>query len=172
MIAEAERAAAELGLSDSCHWIRARAEQLRDDLGEFDVVAFGQSFRWMDRPRRRTVQASFHSAASALPVMWRKATASSPNDDCVECGTLEDTIVVRDSKEPHGPALTFSSDAWLAFVAASVSKASSPAAETASAAPPIRCGAAVFTITVRISNGALIAESMQGSALESPDFGM
>ncbi|MFE6866405.1 class I SAM-dependent methyltransferase [Kitasatospora sp. NPDC057692] len=51
MIAEAERIAAALGLSDSCRWIRARAEQLPNGLGEFDVAAFGQSFHWMDRAR-------------------------------------------------------------------------------------------------------------------------
>ncbi|MFJ9951921.1 DUF397 domain-containing protein [Kitasatospora sp. NPDC091207] len=48
---------------------------------------------------------------------WRKATASNPNDDCVECGTLEGAVMVRDSKDPHGPALGFGADAWRAFVA-------------------------------------------------------
>ncbi|WP_380282033.1 DUF397 domain-containing protein [Kitasatospora purpeofusca] len=55
--------------------------------------------------------------ASALPVQWKKARASDPNDNCVECGELNDATMVRDSKDPHGPALAFSGDAWLAFMA-------------------------------------------------------
>jgi hypothetical protein len=31
---------------------------------------------------------------------------------------LPDVIPVRDSKDPHGPALTFSRDAWTSFVGA------------------------------------------------------
>ncbi|GAA4839021.1 DUF397 domain-containing protein [Kitasatospora terrestris] len=60
-----------------------------------------------------------HPVASALPVVWRKATDSNPNDDCVECGTLEDGVVVtRDSKNPHGPALAFPAAKFYAFTAA------------------------------------------------------
>ncbi|MGV9271224.1 DUF397 domain-containing protein [Kitasatospora sp. NPDC003701] len=55
--------------------------------------------------------------ASALPVKWTKALASDPNDNCVECGALEGTVMVRDSKDAHGPALAFGADAWRAFVA-------------------------------------------------------
>ena len=42
--------------------------------------------------------------ASALPVQWRKASASDPNDNCVECGVLGAATAVRDSKDPDGPA--------------------------------------------------------------------
>ncbi|MEU1420830.1 DUF397 domain-containing protein [Kitasatospora sp. NPDC005751] len=48
---------------------------------------------------------------------WKKALASNPNDNCVECGELEGAIVVRDSKDAHGPALDFPADAWRAFIA-------------------------------------------------------
>ncbi|MFF7457196.1 DUF397 domain-containing protein [Kitasatospora sp. NPDC008115] len=58
-----------------------------------------------------------YSVASALPVEWRKASASNPNENCVEAGRLSSRVAVRDSKDPHGPALAFSGDAWLAFVA-------------------------------------------------------
>ncbi|GAA1405576.1 class I SAM-dependent methyltransferase [Kitasatospora putterlickiae] len=50
MIAEAEHGAEELGLTGVCRWVRAPAEQLPHDLGDFDVATFGQSFHWMDRP--------------------------------------------------------------------------------------------------------------------------
>ncbi|MFE6866402.1 DUF397 domain-containing protein [Kitasatospora sp. NPDC057692] len=55
--------------------------------------------------------------ASALPVIWTKANASNPNENCVEFGQLSDSVLVRDSKNPDGPALAFTGDAWLAFVA-------------------------------------------------------
>lgn len=58
--------------------------------------------------------------ASTLPVTWRKASYSSPNGgNCVELGEgLRDVTPVRDSKDPHGPALFFTSEAVAAFVAA------------------------------------------------------
>ncbi|QMU75790.1 DUF397 domain-containing protein [Streptacidiphilus sp. PB12-B1b] len=58
--------------------------------------------------------------ASALPVTWRKASYSSTNGgDCIEIGEgLRDVAPVRDSKDPHGPALLFTAEAVAAFVAA------------------------------------------------------
>ncbi|MFF2081519.1 DUF397 domain-containing protein [Kitasatospora sp. NPDC058162] len=55
--------------------------------------------------------------ASTLPIDWRKSSASNPNDDCVEFGQLASIVAVRDSKDPHGPALTFSPDSWQSFIA-------------------------------------------------------
>ncbi|MDT0266538.1 class I SAM-dependent methyltransferase [Streptomyces sp. DSM 44915] len=49
MIAEAGRLAAEAGVAGKTRWVRARAERLPADLGTFTVVAFAQSFHWMDR---------------------------------------------------------------------------------------------------------------------------
>jgi Domain of unknown function (DUF397) len=46
---------------------------------------------------------------------WRKASASSTGN-CVEVAVnLPGVVAVRDSKDPAGPALTFTSDAWRAF---------------------------------------------------------
>ena len=48
---------------------------------------------------------------------WRKATASGDNGQCVEVATnLPGAIAVRDSKNPHGPALVFTPGEWRAFV--------------------------------------------------------
>lgn len=48
---------------------------------------------------------------------WRKATASGDNGQCVEVATnLPGVVAVRDSKNPHGPALVFTPGEWRAFV--------------------------------------------------------
>lgn len=49
-------------------------------------------------------------------IHWRKASASSLNGNCVELGALPDGgVAVRDSKDPGGPVLNFTSAEWLAF---------------------------------------------------------
>ncbi|WP_031089818.1 DUF397 domain-containing protein [Streptomyces sp. NRRL S-15] len=53
-------------------------------------------------------------------VTWRKSSYS--NSDGGECVEVSDdfaaVVPVRDSKNPHGPALTFASDGWSSFVSA------------------------------------------------------
>jgi hypothetical protein len=47
--------------------------------------------------------------------VWRKASASG-NGNCVEVAdNLPGVVAVRDSKDPAGPVLTFTPDAWHAF---------------------------------------------------------
>jgi hypothetical protein len=47
---------------------------------------------------------------------WRKALRSIGNGDCVEIAPVSGTIAVRDSKDPAGPVLRYSADAWKAFL--------------------------------------------------------
>ncbi|WP_399920572.1 class I SAM-dependent methyltransferase [Streptomyces kanamyceticus] len=51
MIAEAGRQAARRAVAHKARWVRARAEELPPDLGQFTAAVFGQSFHWMDRER-------------------------------------------------------------------------------------------------------------------------
>ncbi|MFV2100131.1 DUF397 domain-containing protein [Micromonospora sp. LOL_024] len=49
---------------------------------------------------------------------WRKSTRSGGSGgDCVEVAdNLPDVVAVRDSKDPHGPALAFTPARWSAFL--------------------------------------------------------
>ncbi|MFF0457756.1 DUF397 domain-containing protein [Nocardia africana] len=48
---------------------------------------------------------------------WFKSTRSTGTKECVEVAFLDhDMVGVRDSKNPSGPALTFTPTEWNAFV--------------------------------------------------------
>jgi len=47
---------------------------------------------------------------------WKKSSYSGGQGNCVEVAPLRDGTAVRDSKNPSGPVLRFSVDAWQAFV--------------------------------------------------------
>ncbi|MEV7601140.1 DUF397 domain-containing protein [Kitasatospora sp. NPDC089797] len=51
---------------------------------------------------------------------WRKSSYSGANGGaCIEVAdNFVDVMPVRDSKDPHGPALLFPNNAWQAFVTA------------------------------------------------------
>ncbi|WP_328957276.1 DUF397 domain-containing protein [Kitasatospora purpeofusca] len=50
---------------------------------------------------------------------WRKSTYSDGDGDCIEVSeSLTDMVPVRDSKDPHGPTLAFTTTAWASFLAA------------------------------------------------------
>ena len=49
---------------------------------------------------------------------FRKSSYSGSQGECVEVArNLHDVVGLRDSKDPQGPVLAFSADAWSAFVA-------------------------------------------------------
>jgi hypothetical protein len=49
---------------------------------------------------------------------WRRSSYSGANGgNCVELGTVGDTVLVRDSKDRDGPRLAFGRRAWESFAA-------------------------------------------------------
>jgi hypothetical protein len=55
---------------------------------------------------------------------WFKSSHSEGSANCVEVAWLDGgSVGVRDSKNPHGPALSFAPDEWDAFVAGTQSGA-------------------------------------------------
>lgn len=61
------------------------------------------------------------TSTRAWGVEWRKSSYSGSNGgECVEVGRGAEnhSVPVRDSKDPHGPALVFSPVGWASFLAA------------------------------------------------------
>ena len=50
-----------------------------------------------------------------LTKWWRKSSRSHTNG-CVEVAHADGRVVVRDSKDPTGPVLTFNATEWQAFL--------------------------------------------------------
>ncbi|GAA2270836.1 DUF397 domain-containing protein [Kitasatospora cystarginea] len=60
----------------------------------------------------------FLPSASASGFEWRRSSFSGAQSNCIEVADgISGVVPVRDSKDPHGPALLFPADAWSAFVA-------------------------------------------------------
>lgn len=48
-------------------------------------------------------------------ILWRKSTVSNPSE-CVEVAFVGESVLMRHSKDPSGPRLTFSLAEWAAFL--------------------------------------------------------
>jgi hypothetical protein len=53
---------------------------------------------------------------NCVQVGWRTSSYSVGNGDCVQVAPAPGRVLVRDSKDPHGPALTVPVHAWRAFL--------------------------------------------------------
>jgi hypothetical protein len=50
-------------------------------------------------------------------IVWHTSSYSNGGDACVEVAPAPDRVLVRDSKDPDGPVLAVTPDAWRAFLA-------------------------------------------------------
>jgi hypothetical protein len=53
---------------------------------------------------------------ACVQVGWRTSSYSVGSGNCVEVVPAPDRVLVRDSKDPDGPALTVPTPAWRAFL--------------------------------------------------------
>ncbi|MEU3167854.1 DUF397 domain-containing protein [Streptosporangium sp. NPDC006930] len=49
-------------------------------------------------------------------ILWRKSSLSGSGNNCVEVARMDNRYLVRDSKDPDGAVLSFSSGGWTAFL--------------------------------------------------------
>ena len=49
-------------------------------------------------------------------IVWRTSSYSGSGADCVEVAPAAERVLVRDSKDPHGPALAVPLSAWRTFL--------------------------------------------------------
>ncbi|MFI7701740.1 DUF397 domain-containing protein [Nonomuraea sp. NPDC049480] len=57
------------------------------------------------------------NAPAVAPDGWRKSSLSGGVGECVEFATSTNgEVLVRDSKNPTGPVLTFTKSEWRAFI--------------------------------------------------------
>jgi hypothetical protein len=47
---------------------------------------------------------------------WRKSTVSHGTNECVEVAAKGQSVLVRDSRDPSGPTLTFRAQEWITFL--------------------------------------------------------
>ncbi|WP_300614581.1 DUF397 domain-containing protein [Trebonia sp.] len=53
-----------------------------------------------------------------LRVGWRKAQRSISNGACVEVASAPESVIIRDSQDPHGLVLRYSATSWKSFTSA------------------------------------------------------
>ncbi|MER7772224.1 Scr1 family TA system antitoxin-like transcriptional regulator [Kitasatospora sp. NPDC096140] len=90
-------------LARTYDWLQAQALSCADSLS-------------LIRTRLKEFDAMFPIAA-AKPTSWLKSSYSNGGGDCVEVAPgVPGVLPVRDSKDPHGPQLTFDANAWQSFI--------------------------------------------------------
>ncbi|MFJ9454294.1 Scr1 family TA system antitoxin-like transcriptional regulator [Kitasatospora sp. NPDC101447] len=91
-------------LARTYDWLQAQALSCEDSLS-------------LIRTRLKEFHAMFPISA-VKPTSWLKSSYSNGGGQCVEVAPgVPGVLPVRDSKDPHGPQLTFDANAWQSFIA-------------------------------------------------------
>lgn len=61
------------------------------------------------------IRSTFCDTGTCVEVAWVRSKVCDTNS-CVEVAQLPDEFHIRDSKDPNGPYLSFTTDEWTAFV--------------------------------------------------------
>ncbi len=56
------------------------------------------------------------SGGTCVQVGWRTSSYSANGGNCIQVAPAPDRVLVRDSKDPHGPALAVPAATWWAFL--------------------------------------------------------
>ncbi|MGH3695828.1 MAG: DUF397 domain-containing protein [Pseudonocardiaceae bacterium] len=56
------------------------------------------------------------TASEPDSIVWHTSSYSTTNGDCVEVAPAPDQVLVRDSKDPDGPALAIPTPTWRTFL--------------------------------------------------------
>lgn len=57
-------------------------------------------------------------ARQPQPEWFKSSYSGSPNNECVECANMPQSVLVRDSKKPGGLHIRISHEAWTDFTEA------------------------------------------------------
>ncbi|HEY3896719.1 MAG TPA: DUF397 domain-containing protein [Pseudonocardiaceae bacterium] len=57
-----------------------------------------------------------NGSATCVQVGWRTSSYSTDNGDCIQVAPAAERVLVRDSKNPTGPALSVPTPAWRTFL--------------------------------------------------------
>ncbi len=64
---------------------------------------------------RKSHYSSANGECVEVAEAWRKSSHSGGNGECVEVAQTQPMVAIRDSKDPDGPNLAFTPEAWTAF---------------------------------------------------------
>ncbi|MBV9143189.1 MAG: DUF397 domain-containing protein [Pseudonocardiales bacterium] len=77
-------------------------------------------------------------AVAELVSPWRKSRYSNGGDNCVEVATWRGGIILRDSKDPGGPAITVDREQWHLFLVEFLARHTAAAVRSARGSGGIR----------------------------------
>jgi hypothetical protein len=76
-----------------------------------------RGFRRAATGRRKRKDSEMEELGTQDTVFRKSSYSGAANPNCVEVGFVTAEVLLRDSKDPDGPVLRFTTDEWKAFLA-------------------------------------------------------